>query len=124
MRLSLGEFLAVQARLNATKRRQPAPQEGVEHESDLHQQILDFCKRNGWLCLHGSMAHRTKRVLGEPDFVCVLPGGRVALVECKSRTGKLSTDQLALQMLAEKLGHKVHVVRTLQEFVLACLPPK
>lgn len=122
MRLTLGQFLALQVRLNA-KRREPVAQDAVEHESDLHQQILDWCKRNGWLCLHGSMAHRSRRTLGEPDMVVILPQGRVALIECKSRTGKLSTDQLALKMLAEKLGHTVHVVRSLQEFVVACLPP-
>ena len=47
-----------------------------------------------------------------PEFV-----GRVLFVECKSRSGKLSPAQAALKHHAEKLGHAVHVVRSLEEFL-------
>ena len=62
------------------------------------------------------MAHRAWRVPGEPDFQIFGDGGRVWMIECKSRTGKLSTDQLGVQMQARKLGHAVHVVRSMDEF--------
>ena len=90
---------------------------GVPRESDLHEEIFDECRRRGWIALHGSMAERTSRTLGEPDFVILADGGRVLFVECKSRSGKLSPAQAALKHHAEKLGHTVHVVRSLEDFL-------
>ena len=90
---------------------------GVPRESDLHEEIFDECRRRGWIALHGSMAERTCRTLGEPDFVILATGGRVFFVECKSRSGKLSPAQAALKHHAEKLGHAVHVVRSMEEFL-------
>lgn len=97
--------------------RPQAPQGGVERESDLHDEVFDECRRRGWIALHGSMAARTQRTLGEPDFVILADGGRVLLVECKSRSGKLSPAQQALKFHAEKLEHSVHVVRSMEDFL-------
>lgn len=99
-----------------------------EREADLHNQILDECRRRGWIPLHGSMASPTKRTEGEPDFVILAnrrPVGHLHreyfaityLVEGKSRTGKLSPAQQAFHAHAATLGHKVHVVRSFQEFL-------
>ena len=90
---------------------------GVARESELHDQIFDECRRRGWIVLHGSMAERTSRTLGEPDFTILTGGGRVLFVECKTKTGKLSPAQAALKFHAEKLGHKVHIVRSLEDFL-------
>ena len=89
---------------------------GVPREAELHEEIFDECRRRGWIALHGSMAERTCRTLGEPDFVILADGGRVLFVECKSRAGKLSPSQAALKFHTEKLGHAVHVVRSMEEF--------
>lgn len=91
--------------------------EPVERESDLHQEILDECRSRGWIALHGSMADPTRRTIGEPDFTIIASNGRVLFVECKSRTGKYRTEQRALHLLASTLGHTVHVVRSVAEFV-------
>ena len=90
---------------------------GVVSEASLHEEIFSECRRRGWIALHGSMAERTCRTLGEPDFVILAGGGRVLFVECKSRSGKLSPAQFALKHHAEKLGHAVHVVRSMEEFL-------
>ena len=90
---------------------------GVVSEASLHEEIFAECRQRGWIALHGSMAERTYRTLGEPDFVILADGGRVLFVECKSRMGKLSPAQFALKHHAEKLGHTVHVVRSLEEFL-------
>lgn len=96
----------------------PTPSKsGSEKESDIHEQIFDECRRRGWIALHGSMSERTHRTAGEPDFIILADGGRVVMVECKSRTGKLSAVQSALKHHAEKLGHTVHVVRSVGEFL-------
>lgn len=90
---------------------------GVVREASLHEEIFDECRRRGWIALHGSMAERTCRTLGEPDFVILAGAGRVLFVECKTRTGKLSPAQVALKHHAETLGHTVHVVRSLDDFL-------
>ena len=86
-------------------------------ERDLHEDIFDLCRQRGWIALHGSMAERTCRTLGEPDFTILAGDGRVLFVECKSRVGKLSPAQLALKFHAEKLGHTIHVVRSMEDFL-------
>jgi hypothetical protein len=100
-----------------------AARSGEAREACLHQAILDECRRRGWIALHGSMAHQTKRTIGEPDFVILADGGRVLLVECKSKEGKLRPEQAALHAWAAKLGHTVRVVRSLNEF-LQIIHPK
>ena len=94
----------------------PAARNGVISEASLHEEIFDECRARGWIALHGSMAERTCRTLGEPDFTILAEAGRVLFVECKTRTGKLSPAQTALKFHAEKLGHTIHVVRSLEEF--------
>jgi hypothetical protein len=88
----------------------------LESESDLHNQIIDYCDSKGWQYLHGSMARRTHRTEGEPDFTILAHGSQIRLVECKSKTGKLSKEQQAFIAHAAKNGHVVHVVRSLEEF--------
>lgn len=97
-----------------------SPQAASRSEADLHDKISKHCRENGWVCFHGSMAHRAMRTIGENDFHCLLPGGIVLFVECKTKTGKLSPEQLGMKMWMEKLGHKMHVIRTLEEFVALC----
>ena len=89
---------------------------GSACEASLHEEIFDECRARGWIALHGSMAERSHRTLGEPDFTILADGGRVLFVECKTRTGKLSPAQAALKFHAEKLGHTIYVVRSLEEF--------
>lgn len=96
----------------------PKPVEPLKCEADLHDAIIDHCRSQGWIYLHGSMAERTGRTLGEPDFVILAPG-KVHFIECKSKTGKLSPAQLAMKFHAEKLGHTIHVVRSMGEFLEA-----
>lgn len=90
---------------------------GSDDESELHRSILRECKARGWIALHGDMTRRTGRTLGEPDIIVLASGGRVFLVECKTRTGRRSPDQIALAVLAEQLGHTVHLVRSFAEFL-------
>lgn len=126
MTISHADYIAMQARLSKTK--QPPPSKsGVEREADLHAQIMDECRRRGWLFFHGAMCERTSRTEGEPDFIIF--GSReekytdgwhnpfVLLIECKTRTGKLTPAQQAVKAHAASLGHFVHVVRSFEEFL-------
>lgn len=116
-RMSTAEVIAYNARRFAGQPSQTPPSASRERESVLHKQILDECKRRGWIVFHGSMAHSTFRTPGEPDFVILAEGGKTILVEAKNRCGKMTPDQLAIQTWACKLGHFVHVVRSFEEFL-------
>ena len=109
-----------QAEINAYLARsgpkQSAAGEGFEREGELKREVLDECRRRGWIALHGSMAHRTHRTIGEPDIVVIAERRRVILLELKSRTGKSSPEQDALHAWARKLGHAVYVIKTMDEF--------
>lgn len=89
-------------------------------EAELHDSIYSECRRRGWIAFHGSMAERTHRTLGEPDFIILCDGGRKLLVECKSAKGKLSVAQLSILEHARHLGHRVDVVRSMSEFLIVC----
>lgn len=97
----------------------------LERESDLHDQVTDECRRRGWLWVHARMDKATHATIGCPDFIILADGNRTLWVECKRKDGKLSKEQQAFKAMAEKLGHKVHIVRSLTEFVtLADWPAK
>lgn len=113
-RMTQAEYDAYEVRAH---RGVQSPADGVEVESELHLAIVDECRRRGWQALHGSMAHRTHRTEGEPDFVILASGGRHFLVEAKSKTGKVSAEQAAFAAGAKKNGHTVHVVRSIEEFL-------
>ena len=90
--------------------------DAVNDEEKLHGDIIKFCRDNGWIYFHGSMAHKAMRTVGEPDFTLLADRGRVFFIECKTKTGKLSPEQLTLKLWAEKLGHTIHTVRSMSEF--------
>ena len=94
----------------------PSLKDGPEMESELHRQIADSCHRRGWKPFHGSMSHRSRRTLGEPDFIVMASNGRVLFIECKVKNRKRSPAQIGVQMIAEINGHTVHLVRALKEF--------
>lgn len=104
------------ARMNGIMRSTIKCHDCVENESDLHNAIIDFCKEKGWQYLHGSMAYKTRRVCGEPDFIVLAHGSQLRMVECKSKNGKLSQEQQAFIAHARRNGHVVHVVRSMEEF--------
>ena len=58
---------------------------------------------------------------GTPDFVLLLPGARVLLIEAKRPNQKPSPAQLAWHLEAAKLGHEVHIVHSMEEFKLVLL---
>ncbi len=113
----LGQHLA---RVNAPMNRQSAataPQDAVACELDLHLQIIAECKRRGWKYVHSDMSRRTTCGDGVCDFIIYADQGRMFNVECKSQSGKLSTEQMAFTAWLQKLGHTTHVVRSFSEFI-------
>lgn len=115
--MTQAEVNAYNARQSARDPRQVAMVEGCRKESELHEQIFAECRRRGWIALHGAMSERTHRTAGEPDFILLADEGRTILVECKTRTGKLSVEQSAMISHAAARGHTIHVVRSFEEFL-------
>jgi hypothetical protein len=93
------------------------PEDAAEREiEELHYPILQWCKDNGaaYIRARSDMASTIQR--GAPDFT-VFHNGRIFLIECKSKTGKLRPEQIGWAMMAEKNLFKVHVVRSMTEFM-------
>lgn len=88
-------------------------------EWKLHEQIDAECRRRGWFAVHSRMDKPTTTRCGVPDWAIFADGGRVFIVECKTKSSKLSTAQLGVFAHLEKLGHKPVVVRNLEQFLEA-----
>lgn len=88
----------------------------VADESDLHDDIKDDCRRRGWIPFSGSMAHKTKRKIGEPDFIIATDDGRTLYVECKSKSGKLTPPQQATLHWLLHNKQIAFVVTSIEEF--------
>ena len=102
---------------NAPRIRQgESPDAAAQAESDLHYSIISECKKRAWIYFHGSMAHATRRSIGEPDFTILANRGRVFFIECKARNGKLSPAQSGVVLHADTLGHKIHVISSMTQF--------
>lgn len=97
----------------------PVTDEAVEDESVLHRDIKRHCDHMGWRYVNSRMDKRSRVGEGITDFIIAADRGRVFWIECKSRTGKLSLDQLAFITWLEKLGHEVAVVDSMAGFLEA-----
>lgn len=113
--MTSAELAAYQLR-HAPDRPAPSLGQPVERESVLHGQIVAECKQRRWIALHGRMDAATGRTIGEPDFTILASDGRLILVECKRRGGKLSEAQQAFRYWAGTLGHTVHVCYSIEDF--------
>ena len=102
----------------APKTRLPKPEDAVEEEGDLHDDILQWIREQvpQPAYIHARMDKRSTCNKGVPDFV-ILFKGRVIAIECKTRTGKRTPDQLAWGLLAEFNGFKVWECRSKSEFL-------
>lgn len=78
---------------------------------------MDECDRRGWVYYHGAIGKRTHRTEGEPDFIILANQGRLLLVECKKKGGKVTDKQLAGIVQARRLGHFIRVVHNIDEFL-------
>lgn len=94
------------------------PEDATNNESELHSAIMEWIKKQHPLpaYTHARMDRKSRMTLGAPDFI-LLFRGRVLLIECKTKTGKRSSDQLAWALLAELNGFSVHEVRSFSQFL-------
>jgi hypothetical protein len=85
-------------------------------ESDLHGQILDYCKLRGWYVVHSRMDKQSRTAPGVPDMI-IAGMGTVFWVECKRKGQKLRVEQQAAKIMLEKNEQRYGVVTTFEEFL-------
>lgn len=93
--------------------------EAVRLEGKLHQDICNHCDAQWprWKVIHARMDKKNTIGIGVHDFTVFLPRGRMLCIECKAGNEKLTHEQLVWRKELEFLGHTVHVVRSMQEFL-------
>lgn len=97
--------------------RQTDCSDGVSEEDKLHDEIIKLCQERRWAYIHPRMDKKSTIGRGCPDFVIFPPSPYVIVMECKSKTGKQTPEQLAWQCQIENCGHVYHLVRSMDEFM-------
>lgn len=96
-----------------------AAKSGCDKESELHDRIIYYCESHWpkWKFIHCRMDKRSTIAKGAQDFTIFIPKGRTLCVECKTKDGKLDSDQMGWAHEMNKNDHTVHVVRSFEEFL-------
>lgn len=91
---------------------------GLSRKPDggLQAKIASECKDRGWLINQSRSWCKTRSTIGWPDFDILADQGVHLLVECKTAKGKLTPEQTGLILQAKKLGHRIHVVRSIRDW--------
>ena len=90
-----------------------------ENESQLHDDIIEFCKSKGWYYVHSRMDQRSTNAIGTPDFIIAMDGGKTLWIECKMPGKKATIFQLGALTHLNKLKHQACLVTSLDEFLEA-----
>ena len=118
MTITPDQYAEMRARLGMD--RQPAQAETVStvtlEVAQLHIPIMSWCDHNRVPYIHSRTDKASTTAKGTPDFALFLRG-KAILVECKTRTGKLTPEQLAWKVVAELQGFTVHIVRDWDSFL-------
>lgn len=86
-------------------------------EIKLHNDIKEYCQTQWppWVFIYNDPTKRTHASEGAPDFVIYSAWG-VLSIECKTKEGKLSDSQVVFHHLAGNCGHKIPIVRSMDDF--------
>lgn len=98
-------------------RRLVSPDDAVDRERDLHDDVEDELKRRRWYYCHSRMDKRTTTQLGVTDFIIAAPNGITIWCELKRKNGKLSVDQNITRHVLLGLDHHHMVAFSLNEFI-------
>lgn len=115
MSVSEAQYRDMLARTLRSQVREP-PTASDEPESELHDQIIDECRRLGWYCRHCRMDKKTTDAVGTPDFIIAIPGGITLWIECKRKGSKPTMPQLAASAHLRHLGHLHGFCYSFEEF--------
>jgi hypothetical protein len=95
------------------------PAEAVDLEGKLHGEIILYCNAQypRWKVIHSRMDQRSTIAAGAQDFTIFVPAGRTICVECKAKGKKRTPEQLAWAKEMAMLGHDVHCIYSMAEFL-------
>lgn len=105
MSINSVQFAQMLARVEQNSGRVPVSDDPVAKESDLHQDIIDLCRRRGWFYVRSRMDRRTTQAIGVPDFIIAADDGKTIWIECKAKGNKASNEQLATITFLKAKGH-------------------
>lgn len=91
--------------------------EGVEDESELHRQIIDYCKQRRWVVVHSRMDMATTVAVGTTDFVIAADNGKSFWIEAKAKGKKLTREQAGTLHWLQSLGHCAEAVYSFGQFL-------
>ena len=121
MGLDPAHFQAMASRVatNRGVKRAEAAMDAVERESDLRDDILQYCRGKWpqWPVITARTDKRSTIGVGVHDVTVFMPEGRVLCLELKRKGGKLSTEQRGWALQMEQCGHTVHECRSMSEFL-------
>jgi VRR-NUC domain len=116
VRYTEAEAYAIQARNRIkTLANTPYPQ----RESMLQRLIITWCASQWprWKCIHARTDKRSTLDAGTPDFVIFGPNKKCLIIECKTLTGKISTEQGGWIAEMAMIQWPVLIVRSYEEFL-------
>lgn len=95
-----------------------APSRAEQLESDLAGAIRAYCVTQWprWKIIAARSDKPSTLEVGAHDMTVFLPGNVTAKLELKAKDGKVKPAQAAWAAELRALGHKVHVVRSMEEF--------
>ena len=95
------------------------PVDAVQSEGELHDEIIKHCNAQypRWKVIHARMDQRSTIAVGAQDFTIFVPAGRTICVECKAKGKKRTPEQLAWAKEMSMLGHDVHCIYSMAEFL-------
>ncbi len=107
------------ARRNGLHETERKMEGAIAVEMDLHREIVAHCDQQWprWKYIRARSDTESTIQAGCQDFTIFRPGGKTLCVECKSKNGKLSEAQSGWAHEMGRLGHRVHVVRSMDEFL-------
>jgi hypothetical protein len=88
----------------------------AKHEAWIQRQFASFCTLKGYEFLWHRMDRRTGATPGFPDFLVIVKN-QVVFVEFKGAKGRLSEDQMRVQMALEKAGLPTLVTKSVSEAI-------
>ena len=91
----------------------------VAHESQIQAKVRAEIKKLGWITVKFN-ADAYNGGAGFPDLICLGPGGTLVLLELKKPDGRVSKIQKWWHDQLRGLGHRVHVVTTVEQAIDAC----
>lgn len=122
MSISSLEYQQLLVRLaQNNKQRVESLGEPVDQESDLSYDINEYCDSQWpkWKVVEARRDKRSTIAIGSHDKTVYMPHTKVLCLELKSKTGKLTKEQLAWREEMRLLGFKVHEVRSMEDFFRA-----